>query len=261
MNSKNPNGESDFISGFRENAGPSEWIQRLTGSYGLILSLQGEGTVSIGGDRLTLAAGSLALLKPVLKHRFHIRNTWTYLWFHFLPRPHIVHALEWPEVIPGVGVAMLPPAELETVRKELEEAHKLECHRPDGWNALAYLLAESAVVRGSNRIMSEASEADSRIRLAQELLTETADGMDRIAARCGLSRAALYAKFRQETGVSPRQYRECAILRRAARLLECSGLSVAEIADQVGMPDSYYFSTRFRKFSGVSPREYRRRKQ
>lgn len=184
-----------------------------------------------------------------------------FLWFHFLPRPHIVHALEWPEVIPGVGVAMLPPAELETVRKELEEAHKLECHRPDGWNALAYLLAESAVVRGSNRIMSEASEADSRIRLAQELLTETADGMDRIAARCGLSRAALYAKFRQETGVSPRQYRECAILRRAARLLECSGLSVAEIADQVGMPDPYYFSTRFRKFSGVSPREYRRRKQ
>ena len=176
MNSKNPNGESDFVSGFRENAGPSEWIQRLTGSYGLILSLQGEGAVSIGGDRLTLAAGSLALLKPVLKHRFHIRNTWTYLWFHFLPRPHIVHALEWPEVIPGVGVAMLPPAELETVRKELEEAHKLECHRPDGWNALAYLLAESAVVRGSNRIMSEASEADSRIRLAQELLTETADG-------------------------------------------------------------------------------------
>ena len=52
MNSKNPNGESDFVSGFRENAGPSEWIQRLTGSYGLILSLQGEGTVSIGGGRL-----------------------------------------------------------------------------------------------------------------------------------------------------------------------------------------------------------------
>ena len=37
-------------------------------------------------------------------------------------------------------------------------------------------------------------------------------------------------------------------------------LSIAEIADQVGIPDPYYFSTRFHKFSGTSPREYRKRK-
>ena len=70
----------------------------------------------------------------------------------------------------------------------------------------------------------------------------------------------LYAKFRRETGISPRQYREYALLRRAARLLECSGLPIAEIAEQIGIPDPYYFSTRFRKFFGLSPRGYRRRK-
>ena len=133
MYSKNPNEESDFISGFRENANQGEWEQRLTDSYGLILSLDGEGVISIGSGTLTLGPGSLVLLKPVLKHTFRIRNSWSYLWFHFLPRPHISRELEWPELIPGVGMTVLSPAELETVRKELEEAHKLEYQRPNGW--------------------------------------------------------------------------------------------------------------------------------
>ena len=59
--------------------------------------------------------------------------------------------------------------------------------------------------------------------------------MDRIASRCNVSRAALYVKFKKITGISPRQYREYAILRRAARLLENLDLSVSEIARQVGM--------------------------
>jgi len=83
--------------------------------------------------------------------------------------------------------------------------------------------------------------------------------MDRIASRCNVSRAALYVKFKKITGISPRQYREYAILRRAARLLENLDLSVSEIARQVGMPDPYYFSTRFHKFSGFPPREYRQK--
>ncbi len=258
---KNPNEENDFITGHttiaeQENA---SWIQRLTNSCGLILTLGGEGSIRIGQDSLDMKQGDLVLMKPHLKHQFQSNGNWDILWFHFLPRPHIIHALEWPELIPGGGRVSLADAEFETVRNTLTEAHKLEYYRPNGWNALAYLLLESAIVRGYNRIMNESSELDSSLRLAQELLTETNDGMDRIAERCGMSRAALYAKFRQEIGVSPRQFREYTILRRAARLLERLDLSIAEIAEQVGMPDPYYFSTRFRKFSGFSPREYRRR--
>lgn len=259
MQIKNPNEENDFVSGHTICAGDAfRWIQRLTDSYGLILTLSGTGRVSLGTASRQLEAGDLLLLKPHWQHQFDPDDNWDLLWFHFLPRPHIIHALEWPDVIPGTGCVRLDEAEFQAVRTALTEANNLEYHRPNGWNALAFLLLESAVVRGYNRSVRESSGAEGWIGLAQRLLTDTANDMDRIASRCNVSRAALYVKFKKATGVSPRQYREYAILRRAARLLENMDLSVAEIARQVGMPDPYYFSTRFRKFSGFPPREYRR---
>ena len=258
----NPNPEPDFVSGLRRGGEAGlKWIQRLTDSYGLLLTLSGTGSAAIGDKTLLLNPGDLILLHPGVRHSFHAVKDWDYLWFHFLPRPHVAHALEWPEQIPGIGRVSLPKQEFDTVRNALQEAHRLEYERPVSWNALAYLLLETALVRGWNRLLNDSSGSDPHIRLVQKLLTETGDSINRIATRCGLSRAALYAKFKKETGISPRQYREYVKLRRAAHLLESLNLSVSEIAGQVGMPDPYYFSTRFRKFSGVSPREYRKQKK
>ena len=171
----------------------------------------------------------------------------------------MAEALQWPQTIPGAGAVRFSGKEEATIGNTLREVHQLERLRPPGWNPLAMLLLESVLVRGFNRIQAVRAEPDSAIRLAQELLLNSSDSVDRIAARCGLSRAALFAKFRRETGISPRQYRQCAMLRRAARLLEQSGLPISEVAEQSGMSDPYYFSTRFHKFFGISPREYRRR--
>ena len=173
-------------------------------------------------------------------------------WLWMLTSPFI-------SVIPGAGAVRFSGKEEATIWNTLLESHQLELLRPPGWNPLAMLLLESVLVRGFNRIQTVRAEPDSSIRLAQELLLNSSDSVDRIAARCGLSRAALFAKFRKVTGISPRQYRECAMLRRAARLLEQSGLPISEVAEQSGMSDPYYFSTRFHKFFGISPREYRRR--
>ena len=261
MYQNNPNPEPDFVSGLREGGESGlKWIQRLTDSYGLLLTLSGEGSVTFGKEFLLLHGGDLILLHPGLQHRVQSLKTWDYLWFHFLPRSHVTHALKWPEPIPGVGKISFADGEFQTVRSALLEAHFLEYERPGGWNALACLLLESVLVRGYNRFLNDNSKIAPPIRTAQKLLTERDDSIDQIAASCGISRAALYAKFKQETGISPRQYREYAMLRRAAHLLESTTLSIAEIADQIGIPDPYYFSTRFRKFSGTSPREYRKRK-
>ena len=257
---KNANEENDFVTGHTICAeGMPSWNQRLTTSYGLVLTLAGEGRVSLGEASVDVAQGDLLLLKPHWKHLFRSCDDWDILWFHFLPRPHMTHALEWLENAPGTGHIHLEDAEFDTVRTALFEAHTLEYQRPHGWNPLAYLLLESVVVRGYNRSVSKSEGASAWLALAQRLLTETTDDMDAIASRCGISRASLYTKFKRVSGVSPRQYREYAILRRAIPLLESLDLSIAEIAERVGMPDQYYFSTRFHKFSGFSPRAYRRK--
>ena len=235
------------------------WFQRLTASWGLIFVRDGHGALVCDDKSLVVEQGMLILMTPGFCHQFLPEPGWELLWFHFFARPHVAEALQWPQTIPGAGAVRFSGEEETTIGNTLREVHQLERLRPPGWNPLAMLLLESVLVRGFNRIQAVRAEPDSAIRLAQELLLNSSDSVDRIAARCGLSRAALFAKFRKETGISPRQYRECAMLRRAARLLEQSGLPVSEIAEQSGMPDPYYFSTRFRKFFGLSPREYRRR--
>ena len=261
MHQYNPNTELDFISGLREPGGSNKkWIQRLTDSYGLVLTLSGEGQVSFGEESLPLNAGDMILMHPGVQHRFQGVKNFAYLWFHFIPRSHISRALDWPEQIPGLGKVTFDKKEFRRIQEDLREAHSLEYERPAGWNDLAYLLLESAVVRGYNRILKERSPDDPQIRTARKLLTESGESIDRIAKRCGISRAAFYSKFKHETGISPRQYREYSMLRLAAHLLESTTLSIAEIADRSGIPDPYYFSTRFHKFFGASPREYRKEK-
>ncbi|UKI33143.1 MAG: helix-turn-helix domain-containing protein [Lentisphaeria bacterium] len=255
-----PVSEDDLISG--ETISPPilrPWFQRLTASWGLIFVRDGHGALVCDDKSLVVEQGMLILMTPGFCHQFLPEPGWELLWFHFLARPHVTEALRWPPAIPGAGAVHFTGEEETAVRETLSEVHQLELRRPPGWNPLAMLLLESVLVRGFNRIQAVRAEPDSAIRLAQELLLNSGDSVDRIAARCGMSRAALFAKFRQATGISPRQYRECAMLRRAARLLEQSGLPVSEVAEQSGMPDPYYFSTRFHKYFGLSPREYRRR--
>lgn len=257
---KNPNEENDFVSGHTVcNGDVPQWNQRLTSSYGLVLTVSGKGSVSYQESTVCVKTGDLLLLKPLSTHLFCPLDSWDILWFHFLPRPHMSHVLSWAENSFGAGLISFTGKELDTISASLTEAHNLEFQRPQGWNELAYLLLEAAVVRGYNHSVSQSENTDLWIPLAEKMLTETTVDMDTIASCCKISRASLYNKFKKASGVSPRQYREYAMLRRAVPLLENLDLSIAEIAERIGMPDQYYFSTRFRKFSGFPPREYRRR--
>jgi AraC-like DNA-binding protein len=48
-------------------------------------------------------------------------------------------------------------------------------------------------------------------------------------------------------------------LRRAGELLALSRQTIAEIADEVGFANPFYFTLRFKKHTGESPRAFRLR--
>jgi len=78
-----------------------------------------------------------------------------------------------------------------------------------------------------------------------------------VADTAGLSVSRLQARFRSEAGCALGEFRARLRLSKARRLLSTTGLSVTDIAMQLGFSTSQYFATMFRKHSGMSPREYR----
>lgn len=90
---------------------------------------------------------------------------------------------------------------------------------------------------------------------------EAADGIApiEVARRVGIGYAALRKLFREQTGLSMKEFMLRSKLRRAKELLAQSQESIESIASAVGITDPFYFSRLFRRYEGLSPRAYRRR--
>ncbi|MCD8193144.1 MAG: ATP-binding protein [Tannerellaceae bacterium] len=71
-----------------------------------------------------------------------------------------------------------------------------------------------------------------------------------------MSRTLLYNKITSLTGQPPTEFIRTIRLRRAAALLVAGGISITEVAEQVGISNPKYFSRVFKEFYGVSPRDY-----
>lgn len=81
-----------------------------------------------------------------------------------------------------------------------------------------------------------------------------------IAPAIGVSRTYLSNLFRQEEGITIQQYIQREKCRHAARMLQYSDYSVAQIAQYFGFSSQSYFGACFRTWYGVTPHVYRREK-
>ncbi|GIF73246.1 AraC family transcriptional regulator [Asanoa siamensis] len=80
-----------------------------------------------------------------------------------------------------------------------------------------------------------------------------------LAARSGLSRAALARRFTDLVGEPPMSYLTGWRLALAADLLREPDATVAAVARQVGYGSAFALSTAFKRVHGVSPQEHRKR--
>ena len=74
-----------------------------------------------------------------------------------------------------------------------------------------------------------------------------------LAELCYLSTSRFYQLFKAEFGVSPLEYRDRMIIKRASALLETGDMSVKEVALAVGFENTAYFSRFFKKHTGIPP--------
>lgn len=78
-----------------------------------------------------------------------------------------------------------------------------------------------------------------------------------LAARCGISRAAMARRFTTMVGEPPINYLTGLRIALAADLLGEPELTVAAVAGRVGYGSAFALSTAFKRIQGVSPQEYR----
>ena len=102
---------------------------------------------------------------------------------------------------------------------------------------------------------------DRRIELViAKIKTDPATAWDfaALAVQVNLSPSRFRHLFKQETGTTPAQYVKEVRLRRAAKLLRTTFLTIKQILKQVNLGSNAHFVHDFRKLYGITPTAYRR---
>ena len=105
-------------------------------------------------------------------------------------------------------------------------------------------------------VLKNADSLTGRIRKYIDTHLAEPIGREEIAEFAHISPNYLSKIFREETGMSLRDYVNQKRIDEAKRLMSVTGMNVTDTALQVGFENVSYFSTVFRKYCGVTPSEW-----
>lgn len=259
-----PAPHSSIISGVQHQIDPSDgWRPRGTSDWLLIATMKGHGYVDTAESRRFLARGDILLIAPNTPQRYghpQDKQVWTNFWAHFRPRDHWLPWLAWPRLCKNVMLLSTGDRikEVESeLRRMVEIAHgPSQLRRDASMNSLERVL----IWADDFNPTSATSKLDDRIRRVLEIIGERLSdrlSVESLSREVGLSRSRFTLLFNAQVNLSPQAYVEATRMARAAQLLHSSARRISSIADEVGFPNPYYFSTRFRLHFGTSPSEYR----
>lgn len=242
------------------------WRPKGTRDWLLILTVAGTGSVRIEGRERQLRTGDAVLFAPATPHDYGVLEGaagWTNVWAHFRPPLHWLGWLKWPVFAGGVSVLPLPAHVAAAAEAELRRALELST-APLRLRTAAAMNALERALLGADAVnpLYANHSLDPRIAEAMRTIGEQLVRPLRIADLAdasGLSRSRFSVLFTEQVKMSAQAYLEQARLGRAAQLLQATAWPIADIAEDVGYPNPFYFSTRFRHQFGTSPTAFRRR--
>ncbi len=239
--------------------GAKDWL--------IIYTRAGSGLHRFPGGEFATRRGDITLYRPGVFQDYQIApeaGRWDVLFAHFLPREEWMDWVRWPELSPGfMRLALTDATLVRRVERSLEEMVQTSGSVSARRVAFARNCLEK-VLLWCDTINPRQREArlDSRVRRAVEHLSahlREPFSEEQLARVAGLSPSRLRHLFRAQVGDSPRHFLEGQRLRRAVELLALSQQTIAEIADEVGFENPFYFTLRFKKQNGESPRAFRLR--
>ena len=110
---------------------------------------------------------------------------------------------------------------------------------------------ENIEIQGNNDALMERV-----MKVVNANLSNPDFNIDVLAQEAGISRANLYRKIKEITGISSGKFLRNLRMEQAARLLKEGKVDVNQIAEHVGYIDPAHFSNAFKAHFGLSPSEY-----
>jgi AraC family transcriptional regulator of arabinose operon len=255
--------ESPHFGQFERGISYGTWRPHGTGDWLLIYTLGGSGRLASPSGSLTTRTGDLILYAPGDYQDYRTdpaAGQWKLLWSHFTPLPAWAPWLRLPNDAAGLRRLHLRGEDLQ---KGFVAAltRALRFSRGSLPVEFAANALEEALLWARMALGDEPQrQGDPRVRRAMDYLAgklREPFHLETVARQCGLSVSRFAHLFKETTGQTPQQFFEQQRLRQARELLGLTGLSVAEVALEVGYDDPFYFSNRFRKHTGKSPSQWR----
>jgi AraC-like DNA-binding protein len=226
-----------------------------------ILCVAGAGWCEMGEVRHDVREGEVLVIPPRQPHRYYAdeHDPWSIWWLH-------VTGGDLADLLAAIGLDLARPtapsadplqaaALIESICNDLsrdETSSSLTAAAGAAWHLLAQLAAERHR-RSSGDVSINRIQNQLRAHLAEPF------SVPRLAADAGFSASHFSARFHAVTGFSVTEYVKRLRMARARELLLTTDRSIADIAEEVGYPDQFYFSRQFRAVTGSSPRHFRRR--
>ena len=233
---------------------------RWQSNYQLLILHRGSVELRVDGIDHLVKAGRGILLAPghVEEFRFSREVEARHSWCQVLPQDLPAGMTFSASALHRV--AKCPPRTLNLMRLGLKSAFRGGRDVPAAvslviatmWSFVSSL-DETRVKKGGEGN----SSALARFHSVLETLDAGPVTLDFLASRTGVSRGHLIKIVRERLGQTPMELVWRERVKRAAKLLSETGLSLAEVADQTGFANAYHFSRRFRQQFGRAPRQWR----
>ena len=118
----------------------------------------------------------------------------------------------------------------------------------------------SALLRALFALLSEPKVIKYPFSRAISILEDfSADAcIEKIAELYGISTAHFIRSFKNSYGTTPAKYRIKKQMLHAKNLLRETDISIADVAEQCGIFDQFYFSRLFKSYTGMTPSDFRK---
>jgi AraC-like DNA-binding protein len=165
------------------------------------------------------------------------------------------------EILPsGPGVFQL--AETDKIANDFMELSNVVLSEKTELAAYGFFLFHSILINLHMQIdkissVSRKTRFSVALQEIRDMALEPDVDLEKLSLRHGLGYDNFRKLFKQQVGISPKQYFLNAKINQCKSLLVNSSLSIKQIAGMAGFDNQYYFSRLFKSKTGVSPRSFR----